>query len=57
MRRTLCEALIHGKQERTCAVIAAYPDVDVLFVQVDSYTHTEGERARQGERKTERRER
>ena len=34
VRRTLCEALIRGKQERTCRILASYPDVHVFFIQV-----------------------
>ncbi len=34
VRRRLSEALIHEKQARTCDIIAAYPEVDVFFIQV-----------------------
>lgn len=34
VRRTLCEALIHNKQERTCGILASYPEVEVFFIQV-----------------------
>ena len=33
VRRSLCEALIHGKLERTCRVIATYSEIDVFFIQ------------------------
>ena len=34
VRLTLCQALIHSKQERTCSIIDSYREVEVLFIQV-----------------------